>query len=58
MQATFVEKSSQRGYLSRVTLFHSMLKDFFGSLTPGIKGKSEKVQLLVKAEGEMQIQRM
>ena len=32
-----------------------MLKDFFGSLTPGIKGKSEKVQLLVKAEGEVEI---
>ena len=58
MQATFVEKSSQRGFLSKVTLFQSMLEDLFGLVTPGIKGKSEKVQLLVKAEGEMQIQRM
>ena len=58
MQATFVEKSSQRGFLSKLTLFQSMLEDFFGLVTPGIKGKSEKVQLLVKAEGEMQIQRM
>ena len=60
MQTTFVEKSSQRGFLSKVTLFHSMLEDLFGIVTPGIKGKSEKVQLLVKAEGEveMQIQRM
>ena len=43
-----------------MTLFHSMLEDLFGIVTPGIKGKSEKVQLLVKAEGEveMQIQRM
>ena len=43
-----------------MTLFQSMLEDLFGLVTPGIKGKSEKVQLLVKAEGEveMQIQRM
>ena len=39
MQTTFVEKSSQRGYLSRVTLFHSMLKDLFGPLTPSIRKK-------------------
>ena len=39
MQTTFVEKSSQREYLSKVTLFHSMLEDRFGSLTRGIRKK-------------------
>ena len=29
MQTTFVEKSSQRGYLSKVTLFHSMYWKIF-----------------------------